>query len=628
MRNSLHDVFMNKFSYAKEHKFFILLYCLIILPTFFMSMLSKYADCVAYTQWSINIWDALFSGRIREYFLVSAERLSGYPVGNPFGVLYLLPWAIWNFPVWISRLISHNDSVATILCLTWSKLFMIICSHIITLYCTKIIRFFTNNNTKDYAFQFIYILGCGTMFVSIAFFGQDEVCYMATLTAGIYYILIDRKKLGYFFLGFSVMLCNIMLVPVLAILLIQEKNLMKILALVICFLLPEKIVSVFCGINHLPEIAQSYNVASNFPLTELFDWFFGKSILHFGDFSISVFMVSLIVLYAFFYITKYEDDNHRNYCMILSPALTFLSMNIFSWQHCYRWFTYFPLLAVLIFIKGSKNKNLTVGLIFLTIFEYARIGMMITLDYCFRFKDLRFSFINKFSGNIDNRNFYSLFYDILPQEFFNIYNTIDCSVCISCVVLILIFIFKNNWKIKFNLSRNVLILIHTLLPLMLTVSISTLPFILYKLFPHPILINDISYNEKTLSYDLTKGTKIGTEFYLKKATVMKEFRFRCYTWGKQYESANLIGAIYKKNEVDMPLKQFSIPLTMVKDNVITSYNLDNYELPVGEYFIEFKVDHNLQSPFVIAANPKTDRFLLYDEKKIENMALCIEFFGR
>ena len=565
MKNSLYTTFLTrKLESAKKHKFFVLFYCFILFPILFMAMLSKYGDCIAYTQWSVNIWDALFSGRIREYFLVSAEKLRGYGVGNPFGILYLLPWAIWNFPLWLSRVITHSDTVATTLCLTWSKLFLVLCLHIIALYCTKITGFFTGD-TKDRGFQLLYILGCGTMFVSAAFFGQDEVIYMAALVAGIYYTLIGRKILGYILLGTSVTLCNIMLVPVLAILLTKEKNLLKILALLVCFVLPEKLASTFCGIGllQLPEIANAYKVAPPFPPEALFDWFFVRTTFQFSDLRFSFFAVSLIVLFVCCYLKRHESAEQENFSVILCPALSLLAMTTFSWLHAYRWFVYFPLLASCVFIKWNKKEGQRIVLLILWLLDVCKLLMMLPLDYCLRQSSLGIGFLSRFwKHNGYQADFYSLLHFALDEEkWIPVYYIVVSSLAVSCAVMLLVFILKKSQSVAVDMPKKAT---YALFPSMPAVVLCVMLLL-------PALVNiqyRIIHPNSPLSAPINCENSIEQEYNSSSLTKLRFIKIRPCTWDKQYsENLMLSISLIDKETGDTVMKK-EVPANSLPNNHI------------------------------------------------------------
>ena len=628
MKTINYNSLSKKMSHFKKSGF-LPVYFLVLLPMCFMMLLAKYVDCIAYTEWSIEIWDALFSGRIREYFLVSAENIrKSVSYSNPFGCLYLLPWAIWNFPVWLSRIIMGNSSVGTTLCLAYSKLFLLFCAHIMSIYCIKIIRLFTDNESLDIS-VFLYVFGCGTMFLSIAFFGQDEIIYMTTLVMAVYYTIINNKKLGYILLGVSVTLCNIMIVPTLAILLIKEKNMFKTGILLVCFVAPEKLVSHFCGIGKLSEIAQHHQVGQPFIIKDLFDWFFMRTLFQASDFRISFLAVSLILIYAFCYLQKSENSEQESYRIILYPALILFAMNIFSWLHCYRWFTYFPLLSICVFIQGHRNDSLKCGLLFLTLFEHARVGMMVTLDYCLRFDSLKLGIINRFwERNGYTGDLYSFFHTILGQSKFDVYYTLVSSLGIACTMLLLIILFKKNWNVNLNISQKALTIIHTILPLLITICVMTLPIVCSYLVKQNCYNSDTSYSTKTISLDMKSQQNTQATFPLRKTFKIKELNFRAFTWHNDYGENKLVLTIKNADSVNDAVYETTVLLNSIKNNDLTTIPLKDCILPAGNYIINFQTNNDLDADFALAANPGQPRHhVIYDGQTFNDTDLCIEIIG-
>lgn len=584
--------------------FFITVYVVFMLVNIFMSFFSKYGDCVAYTQWSVNIWDALFSGRIREYFLVSAEKLRGYYCGNAYGVLYLLPWAIWNFPLWLSRIILNKDTVATTLCILWSKMFLILCAHVMAFYCSKIVFFFTKDEKLSLP-SFLNALCCCTMFVSIAYFGQDEIVYMSVFLAAVYYVLQDNKKLGYFLLGTTVMLCNLMLIPVLAVLFIKEKNLLKILALVVCFVLPEKIASSFCGIGQLSEIAKNYTVAGSYHLRDYFDWFFRRSMFQFSDYSVSLFAIIVVVIFLLSYIYKTKDSEQENYMTILMPAISLLAMTIFSWLHAYRWFIYFPLCSILVFINGKKDGNLKTGIVILTVLDFFKMLVMLPFDYVLRQGAFSFGPVTSiWKQNNYQADFYSLFQGVIGDNFSVIYQILFSSCFIGCVVLLLIYIFKGHLFSDIHVSKPVVSAAFTMQPLVLLFTVLFLPVIIN------IRLFNINPNS-ALSAPINCENTISQSYKSSSLTRLRFIKIRPVTWNRKYpENLKLTISLVDAESVE----------SILEKEIDANSLSDNQEMKVP-FNVKLQKNHNYLFKFMGGGAEESENlFVLTDSK---NLISCI-----
>ena len=132
---------------------------------------------------------------------------------------------------------------------------------------------------------------------------------------------------------------------------------------------------------------------------------------------------------------------------------------------------------------------------------------------------------------------------------------------------------------------------------------------------------------QTVSLDLTNLQSVASEFLLETPSEITELNFRAYTWKNDYEKANLIMTVYKKDN-HMPIYSEILPLSIVKNNSITTFEPTDWKLDKGEYSIELKADQKLNNNFAIAANFSDEKSLLYDMQKIENHSLCLKIFGK
>ena len=607
----------------------IIIYIVVVLPFLYMAALSKYIDCISYTAWSVEIWDALFSGRIREYFRVTAENFREAPHGgNVYGILYLLPWGIWNFPLWLSRIVLGKAAVASTLCLLWSKFFLIACAHIVSLYCSKIVRLFTDDEESS-ALALIYILASGTIFLSVSFFGQDEIVYMAAFVSAVYYILCERKLLGYVLLGLSVLLCNFMIIPCAIIFLIKEKNLLKFILFSVCSFLPEKIVSVFCGIGEIDELAKSFRMAGKMPLSTLFDWFFLSSVMNNlpDGKRVSYFGVAVLLLFVVSYLIKFQSKETENYYLVLLSGLSLLAINIFAWTHCYRWFISFPLLTVLVLVRGYKDRNQNCGLLFMTVFDASLLSIMITLDYCLRFDALKIGFIRDYwISHGYTADFFYFFHSVLKPSWLNIYWVLASSLRYAMTILILIFLFRKNWNIKINCSQKVLSYVHASIPLLLTAAAVMIIPVLVPVKGN-LYSTDTSFSDRSISYDMKSHHKIEKVFTIKQNYKIKSLSFRAYTWHNDYGNAKLKIAFRDADGNLVSTTEF--PLSSVLDNDMTQVPISKTQLSAGMNSVEFMVDDDISSDFAMTANTgMPGKSVRYDGTDMPDVDLCLLITGK
>jgi len=110
------------------------------LGVIFMSIIFRYGDGLSITAWSVEIWDAIASGRLSDFTAVTTENLRGAPHGACGAIIQLLPWAIWNFPIWLTHPLNGSAYIFSSICVLWSKLFLIGCAFLGGLLCYRIIN--------------------------------------------------------------------------------------------------------------------------------------------------------------------------------------------------------------------------------------------------------------------------------------------------------------------------------------------------------------------------------------------------------------------------------------------------------------------------------------------------------
>ena len=105
----------------RENIFYIILLAVTITTTFFMMITFDYWDLDSMTAWSLNVWDLLFEGRLADFYQYAQLNLRGAFHENCAGnYLWLLPWCIWNFPLWLVHSITGVLNVTDFWSLCWS----------------------------------------------------------------------------------------------------------------------------------------------------------------------------------------------------------------------------------------------------------------------------------------------------------------------------------------------------------------------------------------------------------------------------------------------------------------------------------------------------------------------------
>lgn len=110
----------------------------------------------------------------------------------------------------------------------WSKMLFAICIIVMCIYLYKLIMRLTDNDFEFSMAGVILVAASLEILDSTAYAGQDEIVYLTTLVIAIYEYISGKKKTGFIFLVLTVAFCPLMLIPVMIIVVLQEKRIWKI----------------------------------------------------------------------------------------------------------------------------------------------------------------------------------------------------------------------------------------------------------------------------------------------------------------------------------------------------------------------------------------------------------------
>ncbi len=226
------------------------------LIAFIMLIMFCYIDLESLTIWSTNVYDSILDSSILDYFSVSALNVHGAPHGGISGILYyMIPWAIWNFPIWFAQRFLFCEIMETPLSLMWSKLFLVAALALTLKYTYKIIMKITNgDNTKakwGVFLSFTYLF----TYIGIFYAGQSDILICLLGTIAIYKLLEKKNKYFYILAGFAISIKYFFFLPYVILVLFLEKNVIKILRNIVIGIIPSAVFFFLC--HNLPMYLQN-----------------------------------------------------------------------------------------------------------------------------------------------------------------------------------------------------------------------------------------------------------------------------------------------------------------------------------------------------------------------------------
>lgn len=323
-----------------------------------------YIDTKSLTIWSTNLWDVIAKGDITQYFAYTAENIYNAPHQYVSGTLYsLIVWGIWNLPIWAIQYFSGKPILSSAIMLIWSKMFLVVCLIGVIILAKKIIIEITEN--KEMAkLAMLLIFSSIWTYVGIFFAGQSEIIICLLGIMAVYALMKRKNKLFLILSGFAISVKYFFMFPFVALILLTEKNTYKIVGKVAIGLIPTIIFNLVC--RGLPMYLES---STNGPMKKMLANLFVGNIPGFAGINISLFILSLIVIYFLAYITKPKEKEYKKF-IIYFVALSFAPLLMFTGIQFYRMLLIIPFLIILLIQNKEKLK---LNLILETVMEVAAL---------------------------------------------------------------------------------------------------------------------------------------------------------------------------------------------------------------------------------------------------------------
>ena len=321
---------------------------IVILLSFFAFISFRYVDLDSLTVWSTNLLDVIFEGRPRDFYLYSFQNK--YELAHQYvgcDVFALLPLSIWNIPIWIAQRFFNYEIMHRILPIFWSKLFLVACLCLSCYLCYRIILLVTGSKNDGILVMFLMASSL-FVYLGIYYSGQNDIILILYFLLALYFIL--KKNMGLFilFAAFSVAVKPYFIFTYLAVLLLVEKNILKIIwktALSCSILLLFKLL--FLG---APLYTESLAAGpTNSMLRSMFSSGLSTSI---GPASLLIVFMSIIYLIC--YTQKLENEQKYYDAILYFAMLSCLAFTVFSIMTFYRLILIVPFLSMII----VKNKRL------------------------------------------------------------------------------------------------------------------------------------------------------------------------------------------------------------------------------------------------------------------------------
>lgn len=349
----------------EDKKLFIFATIITLIGAFFFFWTFNYPDGQSITAWSVNSWDLLVEGRWRDFYLDKAintrgasplhTNMSEEGMTNPF--MYILQ-TIWCFPLWVTHYFNGNLNVGTIGCVYWYKALMFLSILVMSCFCYRIAKRISGSDYCGFLAGFI-VLASSEVMLSAGYSGQDEVVYLCAMMISLDFLLRD-KLLPFVLLSvYVVTLCPLMIIAILPMLLLKEKNILKAVLDCILMVVPTLFWAVIS--SGFPEKYTSNTM--NDQMRRTLDYI--RLPIISGTASV---MILVFVLVCFFSYICPPDTGEKK--LIWISSLLVVYMSFFNDNLFYRSLLYVPFVAIL--ICSEKGPSLDMKFLLMTVLSYLR----------------------------------------------------------------------------------------------------------------------------------------------------------------------------------------------------------------------------------------------------------------
>lgn len=333
-----------------KKKEFLLISLLFLIP--FASMM--YGDMQAFTHYEVNFCGSIFNGGgLRNYYEYGNDMLAYYKangIGGAYELIYDFPvyiiLGIWGVPLWIFCNITGIEETSNMWTMLYAKsiyfVALAVTAYIIYRICKNIKM--NDSNAKWASFMF---LSSAVVFVEIGIVGQLDVLGFPFLLLGIYYYQKYEYRKFVIFFAIAISFKQFPLFIFIPLLLLYEKNIIKIGIKTILALSFTVLVGLpFPKNSEAAEIKESIR-------NRFLEAFLGNKLpLYNSVVPLIIVLFGIICVYC--YLKKIEDEKeYYNYSIIIPLTVMFVILSSFD-SNPY-WFVYLaPFLAIIMAYNSDK----------------------------------------------------------------------------------------------------------------------------------------------------------------------------------------------------------------------------------------------------------------------------------
>lgn len=340
---------------APKWKEYLMLILFFLIP--FASMM--YGDMKAFTHYEVNFWGSIFKGGgLRNYYEYGNDMLGFYRangIGGAYELIYDFPvyivLGIWGAPLYFFCNVTGVEETSSIWTMLYAKSIYIVAlaitAYLIYLICKNLKVNESNAKWASYLF-----LSSAVVFVEIGIVGQLDILGFPFLLLGIYYY--QKKQYNRFVLFFSIAVSfkQFPLFIFIPLLLLYEKNIIKIIYKTVLALAFTVIAGAW-----FPKNTAATDVKSDIR-NHFLEAFLGNKLpLYNSVVPLIIVLFGIICVYC--YLKKIENQEEHGYYSIMIP-LVVMFVILTSFDSNPYWFVYLSPFLAMVMVYNSSKFNLLI----------------------------------------------------------------------------------------------------------------------------------------------------------------------------------------------------------------------------------------------------------------------------
>lgn len=396
--------------------------------------LYAYEDFKTLTIWSTTFLDCLADGKLYDYYAVVHENIYGlYHEYCGYNYLAVILWAIWNIPIWIMQRFFGILILEHPLMLLWSHLFLLVLLGVTIYFANKIVRMFVNDSTVT-AWNTYMIITYPFIFIGVILAGQTDIIAVTITVVAVYFLLKDRQWIFILLMCVSIALKPFFIFAYIALILLTEKNLIKIVLKLASGLVLMLLFNIIY--SNAPLYKESMDAGTGSAIIE--------NTVHSGipaniTYTAPFVIMGLVIIYFFAYCINYNKSKNKKYYVIYLIVASMFTYFCFSNYEFYRLIYMAPFLMILVAIN---RKVYRLNVILETIFSVVGVFLM---NYTLWASSVRFfnqdvMSVFGWEKDVEVCRYYSL-YDVFADKLkdsFPMFQNIAAGVFVTVAAIMII----------------------------------------------------------------------------------------------------------------------------------------------------------------------------------------------